>query len=126
MNEQKTIRLKNTPGCEDFALENGVFLEVNADAGWNLTKSEYQIGTRGVLIRTKNVRTGRFLPLRLNCSPKAVEEGIPGNSNPAITRHYGWRGTTNDISVHADGVWEVKSIKINKKGDAQIKIERVD
>ena len=39
--------------------------------------------------------------------------GIPGNSNRNIRRMEGWRGTTDDISVNADGVWTV--INVEKK-----------
>lgn len=35
---------------------------------------------------------------------RRISEGMPGNSNPAIKRYHGWRGTNDDISTSADGV----------------------
>lgn len=29
--------------------------------------------------------------------------GIPGNLNADICRYHGWRGTTDDVSIHAHG-----------------------
>lgn len=37
-------------------------------------------------------------------------KGVPGNENNHICRYHGWRGTTNDISVHAHGVRKVIAV----------------
>lgn len=60
---------------------------------------------------------------REDVSPNAIRRGvrphyyigndcepIGGNSNPSITQYFGWRGTTNDISIHAHGVRMVEKI----------------
>lgn len=46
----------------------------------------------------------------------APEEGIPGNSNHAIVRQTGWRGTSNDRAVYAMGVIKIKSVRRLKRG----------
>lgn len=43
--------------------------------------------------------------------PDTLLHGIPGNSNPATRRHYGWRGTYNDVACYGVGVGTVKKIE---------------
>jgi hypothetical protein len=42
--------------------------------------------------------------LRWSDDAKLIAEGMPGNSNHDIRRFHGWRGTTDDNYVSADGV----------------------
>jgi len=39
-----------------------------------------------------------------------VNEGFPGNSDHSIRRFHGWRGTTDNCSVHAMGVRRCLSV----------------
>lgn len=43
-------------------------------------------------------------------SKRFAESGYPGNTDPSVKTFHGWRGTTNDISVYAHGVYSVKSV----------------
>lgn len=53
----------------------------------------------------------------------AAEGGYPGNMDSHIRRYHGWRGTTNDSSVHAMGVYTVKSVEhIKGKYEAKMKV----
>lgn len=52
--------------------------------------------------------------------------GIPGNMDSAIRRYHGWRGTTNNISVHAHGLRRVLEIKSDREalnGDRLIRVK---
>lgn len=42
--------------------------------------------------------------LRFSSDQELINNGMGGNSNHNIKRFHGWRGTTNDIAVHACGV----------------------
>ena len=46
----------------------------------------------------------------------ANPEGISGNSNHHVRRLHGWRGTTNDSSIEADGWRRVLEIRPTKTG----------
>lgn len=55
-------------------------------------------------------------------SKRHADEGYPGNINHNEFRFHGWRGTTNNISVTAMGVYEVKKVEtIDDWGD-EIKV----
>ena len=43
---------------------------------------------------------------------QCLEEGWPGNSDHNIRKFYGWRGTTDDTSVHAYGLAICKSVTV--------------
>lgn len=44
-------------------------------------------------------------------SKRHAEEGYPGNMDYTVKRFHGWRGTTNNISTYAMGVYEIKKIE---------------
>lgn len=46
--------------------------------------------------------------------PQLISDGMPGNSNHAIRRFHGWRGTTDDCSVDALGVRTVLRAERNE------------
>ena len=47
-----------------------------------------------------------------------AESGYPGNADSSYKCFHGWRGTTNNISIHAHGVYTVKSVEyISKRKD---------
>ena len=49
-----------------------------------------------------------------------AETGYPGNINHNEFRFHGWRGTTNNISVTACGVYEIK--KVQELEDCRVKV----
>ena len=84
-------------------------------------------------IRNRRVRIGDVgcLCLGSNVSPDCLrsgksedyevwlydeESGYPGNSNPGICRLHGWRGTTQNFHVTAEGWRRVESIDQLKRG----------
>lgn len=44
-------------------------------------------------------------------SKRHAEEGYPGNMDHTIKCFHGWRGTYNNISTNAMGVYEIKKIE---------------
>ena len=86
---------------------------------------EYWIGKTGTCISRENVspnalRSGNTKPryyINSNCDP------IPGNMNQNIVRHFGWRGTTREISVYAHGVRMVEKI-VHFKNHARITLSK--
>lgn len=44
-------------------------------------------------------------------SKRHAEEGYPGNMNHTVKCFHGWRGTTNNISTYACGVYEIKKVE---------------
>lgn len=50
--------------------------------------------------------------------------GVPGNSNPDITRYHGWRGTSYGTALYAYGLRKVTAVTTgkDKSGDEWIKI----
>lgn len=91
--------------------------------GWEKTK--YRIGARVILVSKTDVsynaiRAGRDIPqysLVFDCP-----DGIPGNSNPNITRYHGWRGTNNDVSYDAHGLREIIKMSILKNGQFSVTV----
>ena len=55
-------------------------------------------------------------------SKRHAEEGYPGNMDHTVKRFHGWRGTYNNISTNAMGVYEIKKVEeLDKWGD-EIKV----
>jgi hypothetical protein len=77
----------------------------------------YRIGATGTLKRICDIESGST-SYDLDFSGK----GIPGNSNPAICRHHGWRGTTYGIEITALGVRRIKSLRELKRGGISVKL----
>lgn len=57
--------------------------------------------------------------------PQYAESGYPGNMDRSIRKFHGWRGTTNDISVDALGVYAVKTVERNG-GKLKIVLNKTD
>lgn len=88
------------------------------DMTWQPTK--YRVGEAGILCSSTNTRTGsKSFRLVFDCL-----EGIPGNSNPNITRFHGWRGTYNDISNDAHGLREIIKVRELKNGTIAVTVGR--
>lgn len=130
----KTIKL----GTENYRYINGVLEilaykkndeESNDDIRMDLEwfPSKYKIGAEVMLISHTNVspnaisdgtNIARF-SVRFDCP-----DGIGGNSNPAITRYHGWRGTTDDISLYAYGLRKITKIRELKNGTIAVTVGR--
>lgn len=73
------------------------------------------IGNIYTVVEKTNVNTG-----------KTWRELIPGdhpvggNMDQTITRYHGWRGTTNNISVYAEGVRKITDITTYTNGNLKI------
>lgn len=65
------------------------------------------VGEEVTLVESYNVNGGKS-HWRICFDP----EGVPGNSNPSIKRHHGWRGTTNNIAVYALGRRKIKRVTV--------------
>jgi hypothetical protein len=50
--------------------------------------------------------------------------GIPGNSNPAILRLHGWRGTSGDCQVNAHGRRRIVNVHTTKSGRVVVVVGR--
>lgn len=48
--------------------------------------------------------------------------GWPGNSNPAIKRYHGWRGTFNDIGLFAYGLRQLIDVETTGKRAKRVRI----
>ena len=53
-------------------------------------------------------------------SKKHAEEGYPGNMDHTVKRFHGWRGTYNNVSTNAMGVYEIK--KVQELEDYRVKV----
>lgn len=126
MKHQKTINLGDMVRVNGNTVEQFSFVGWDEENGWpiyNWTPTRYKIGAQGVLVSNTDV------------SPNAVREnrsidrfslvfdcpdGIPGNSNPNITRFHGWRGTTDDNSQYAHGLRKIIKIRELKNGTVSV------
>ncbi len=70
-----------------------------------------RVGDEGVLVERQYFRSDA-----VDAYLWADPDGVPGNSNPAIKRLNGWRGTTNDVATFARGWRQVESISPRKRG----------
>ena len=74
---------------------------------------DIQVGDEGTLVeitsvRPEDLRAGNNrLHVRLDPHP----DGVAGNSNPSIRRYTGWRGTSNNSYVDANGWRRVEQIE---------------
>lgn len=55
-------------------------------------------------------------------SKRHAEEGYPGNMNHTVKCFHGWRGTTNNISTNAMGVYEIKKVENMDDWGDEIKV----
>ena len=77
-----------------------------------------RVGDEGCLAIVKNVSPDslRAGETEINATLRSDAAGLPGNSNPNITRLHGWRGTSNDCHVSAHGWRRVLSIRPVARG----------
>ena len=60
-------------------------------------------------------------------SKKYADTGYPGNLDRNVYRFHGWRGTTNNVSVTACGVYVIKDVKrFDDYGRVMISLSRKD
>lgn len=118
---------KNISKIGDFTGGKKIIFTVATNEYADLVGSGFWIGKIGTCVSVDDV------------SPNAIRSGtskpsfrihddsdpVPGNSNSCITRYFGWRGTTNDRSVHAHGVRMVEKI-VQFRNHARIYISRYD
>ena len=83
------------------------------------------IGTPVLVVRHENILTGKHWYSLLS-DDRFVNRGYPGNADPSICTFHGWRGTTNDISVIAEGVHVITDITLNKSGLVDVTISPED
>lgn len=94
----------------------------------NLDEYEVRYGYRPVvggvyaIAERENVQTGKTVGYLFVGLDDENPEGFPGNADPAVHRFHGWRGTTNDISVTALGVFTVLDITEQKNGISRIRL----
>lgn len=55
-------------------------------------------------------------------SKRHAEEGYPGNMDCTVKRFHGWRGTYNNISTTAMGVYEIKKVESLDDWGDEIKV----
>lgn len=84
-----------------------------------------EVGSPALVISLYNVETGKE-NYYLRFDSRAVNEGYPGNVNPAIRRFHGWRGTTDNIAVYAHGVYIIRWIQKLPDGGLKIKLGKTD
>jgi len=118
--ERKTIRLGSE--YSEYWVKDGELRAIDFGAEDPNPKTFLKPGDKVVLVASLNLKTDETTywwskDLR----------GVPGNANPNIRKTKGWRGTTNDISVHALGIWEVEKIKELKrpKDTISIKLKKI-
>lgn len=82
----------------------------------------YKPGDEVLVYSTENLNTGREY---YNISKRAAKDGLPGNLDASQKRFHGWRGTTNNISIYAHGVYRVKEVE-EKDDIIKVKLDRTD
>lgn len=55
---------------------------------------------------------------------KSADSGFAGNMGGSIKRYHGWRGTTNNWSIEALGVFEVLNIERQKNGKLKVTLSK--
>ena len=97
---------------------------------YTITEDFYEIdldnvkgGNKYILVERTNIITGKT-EYRLRADNG---KGIGGNQDYNIKRYHGWRGTTDDISIYAEGlrrVDRVYDIKVNSvNGSRTVKVK---
>ena len=96
----------------------------------NLDEYELRYGTHPIIGETyaiaerENIQTGRVTGYLFKAFDADDPEGFAGNSDPSAYMFHGWRGTTNDTSVNALGVFTVLEITEQKNGISRICLSR--
>lgn len=92
------------------------------DIYYNPHVEDIRVGDSVLVYTRENVLTGSET---YYISKELAETGYPGNTDSSVRRFHGWRGTTNDISVYAHGVYIVDDVQ--KSGDGiKIRIGNTD
>lgn len=73
---------------------------------YGLDLDDIKVGDKYILVERTNINTGTT-EYRL-CKDNG--QGIGGNTNYDIKMYHGWRGTTNNISVYAEGLRRVERV----------------
>ena len=97
--------------------------------GYHCTSRPVQVGDAGCLVTHHDVSPDAQRlrgPTEYSAHVVNSPEGIPGNSNHAITRLHGWRGTSYDSYCDAWGWRRVESIEPRKRGVGWVVILSAD
>lgn len=89
---------------------------------YGLDLDDIKIGDKYILIERTNTNTGKT-EYRFR---EDNGEGIGGNMDYNVKRYHGWRGTTNNISVYAEGLRRIEridSIKTAIDGTRTVKVK---
>lgn len=78
-----------------------------------------------LVVRHESVLTGKRWYSLLS-DDRSVNRGYPGNADPSFCIFHGWRGTTNVVSVSAEGVHVITGITLNKSGLVDVTISPED
>ena len=79
------------------------------------SQTDYKVGDPVILYSRENTMTGKTL---YNIVPDNGM-GIGGNLDSSVKRYHGWRGTTNDVSIHALGCRKILAISDYNYDDKQ-------
>jgi hypothetical protein len=124
MTGQKTIRL----AAEEGYRVQGTQVVHEVPEGWSdgspleervvTMPTSIQVGATVILVSTTDLARGTTT-YWLHKDPSG---GVPGNSNPAIKRLHGWRGTTNGRELWAHGRRRVLRVRTLKSGDVAVTV----
>lgn len=68
----------------------------------------YRVGDKVLVLQKEDLNNGLEW---YDISKRHAEAGYPGNMDHTIKCFHGWRGTYNNISTNAMGVYEIKKIE---------------
>lgn len=83
----------------------------------------YKAGDKVLVLKKEDLNDGSEW---YTVSKVFAETGYPGNIDHNEFRFHGWRGTTNNISVTACGVYEIKKVQGLEDYRVKITIGRKD
>jgi hypothetical protein len=72
------------------------------------------IGTLYAIAQRVPETLDRLNTLILSTDKRDIEDGWTGNSDHTIRRHSGWRGTTNNVAIYAEGTGRLVSYSQHK------------
>ena len=74
--------------------------------------TEINVGDAVLVYSRENLMTGKS---EWGLRKDFAETGYPGNMDSSVRCYHGWRGTTNNVSVTAHGVYKVKTVEHLRK-----------
>lgn len=83
------------------------------DVCHNPSVEDIRVGDLVLAYTRYNVITGSQT---YHISKVLAETGYPGNTDSSVRRFHGWRGTTNNISIYAHGVYIVDDVQESGDG----------